>query len=704
MYSCMLMSEETAEAARVEKALGLQRVTVIRSLPSYANYIKTLQYLPDMIIIELPRSYGNELNYLQMVKQHRVAREIPVICYGASHPPAILEGLKKIGVDKFVLAPLTTADFIKTILPYFKKRKLTRVPASEHPPSPVLAADKEIFAHLTSTKISGQKKIGYFCENILKLMVFPFSVAKVLKMTQSSETNAADLARVIEADPVLSAKMLQMSNSAYFGGGRNRVSSIKNAVVRIGFAETRRIVMSMSIMNLFDNERVTPGFDRMHFWRHCLSTAVMAEYFAARISGLNKDEAFLCGLLHDFGLIILDEFASALFSKLVTATTDAGAHFIDKERELLGITHQDIVSALFEKWNIPPHLTAAVTGYAAVEKAIVCPAGNDWHIRVCIAHANQFSKALMLGAGCDQFVVPLPAWTWDKIGCAQGLSAPDKDTIRTGIAKYQELMGIQVDDPQPDGALSAPHEIPAIGFLRYEAAAYGPAVEYLISKGNAVDLISLKEDLHACEDRFDMVIVESTQPLPSDLLKALSSLRPRIRAAENAAQSQLPLLVLTTKECRTRMAGINAQCSFIYSDCDLRSLDMSIGLLLMDTSVFRKRPQPGEGGAAILPRKELSAPLKTLLAEAEHLYAVCSDRNITSPEVPLAAGLLASFKKEMQASVSDEKELESTLKTAILHCRHAILLNEIQSIEQGIQSLEVGKEGRETNNRRADPA
>jgi HD-like signal output (HDOD) protein len=704
MYSCMLMSEDTPEAAGIEKALGLQRVTVIRSLPSYANYIKTLQYLPDMIIIGLPRSHGNELNYLQMVKQHRVAREIPVICYGASLAPEIQEGLIKIGVDKVVPAPLNIPDFIKTIVPYLKKRKLTRFPAPEQRPSTDPNVDKEIFAFLTSPKNSGQIKIEHFCENISKLMAFPFSVAKILKMTQSRESNAADLARVIQADPVLSAKMLQIGNSAYFGGGRNRISSIKDAVVRIGFAETRRIVISMSIMNLFDNQRATPGFNRIQFWRHCLSTGVMAEYFAARIPGLNKDEAFLCGLLHDFGLILFDEFAPALFSKLVAVTTDTGAHFIDKERELLGITHQDIVSALFEKWNIPPHITAAITGYAAVEKAILCPAGNDWQIRVCIVHANQFSKALMLGAGCDQFVAPLPAWTWDKIGCAHGFSVQDKDNIRAGIARYQELMGIQVDDPQPEGAPPAPHEIPAIGFLRYKAASYGPAIEYLVAKGNGVELISYEKDLSVYEDRFDMVIVESTQPLPSDLLQALSSIRSRIRSPENTAIAQLPLLVLTTKECRTRTASSNVQYSFLYSDCDLRNLDMSIGLLLMDASGFRKRPQPVEGGGTILPRRELSTLLKTLLAEAQLLYTVCRDRNITSPEVPKAAALLELFKKERPASETDEKALESTLKTAILYCRHAILLNEIHSIELGIHSLEIGKDGREIDNGRADPA
>jgi len=122
MYSCIFMSEDTTEAAGIQSALEKEHINIIHSRPSYANYLKTLQYLPNLIIIELPRSYSNELNYLQMVKQHRVIRQIPIVCYGAAMAPATVEGLKKIGVDEYFKTPLEISVFINVLLVHLKKR------------------------------------------------------------------------------------------------------------------------------------------------------------------------------------------------------------------------------------------------------------------------------------------------------------------------------------------------------------------------------------------------------------------------------------------------------------------------------------------------------------------------------------------------------------------------------------------------------
>jgi HD-like signal output (HDOD) protein/CheY-like chemotaxis protein len=685
MYSCMLLSNDNPEADGIAKGLEPHRVTVIRSRPSYANYIKTLQYLPDLIVMELPRSHADELNYLQMVKQNRMVRDIPVICYGVLLSQPVQEGLKKIGVGEYVRTPLHIPGFIAALLERLKKRKAQKPRLSEPKSAAVRVEDKEIASYLLSPKISGSKKVSYFCDSVSTLLAFPFSVSIIMKMTESCDTSASDLSRAIASDPVLSAKMLQMSNSAYFGGGRNRVSSIKDAVVRIGFAETRRIAMSMSIMNLFDNERLTVGFNRLQFWRHCLSTAVMAAFFATGMRGVKKDEAFVCGLLHDFGIIVLDEFAPAVFSRLLTLTTDTGAHFIDKEREITGITHQEIIKALFEKWNIPPHLTSAVTGYGSVRARSECPAENDWQLAVCVAHANQFSKALMLGAGCDQFVVPLPVWTWERLGCASGLAQSAVTKITSEFNQYQELMGIRVETNE--AAAQPAQELSVIGFLRHDTTVCSPAMEYLRARGQAVEAISLTQDMDVHSGRFDLFVLETGRSLRPEEVRALSSVIARQRGEGSGNPVKIPLVVIAPRECRFQIPPDCGRCSFLYHEFDLRNLDLSIGLLRMeapDQPVSKARSE----GAAVPGNREVFPRINSLLAEADLLLSSCQEKRLVSPELKQAAALIDSVRKGSLQEGGGDSDFEAALKTAILYCRHALLQDELRHIEQGIQALE----------------
>ena len=687
MYSCMLLSNDTPEADGIEKGLEPHRVSVIRSRPSYANYIKTLQYLPDLIVMELPRSHADELNYLQMVKQNRVVRDIPVICYGAPLSMAVQGGLKKIGVGEYVRTPLHIPGFTAALLACLKKRQTQKPRLVGPQPAAVRVVDKEITSYLLSPKIIASRKVSYFCESVSTLLAFPFSVSIIMKMTESYDTSASDLSRAIESDPVLSAKMLQMSNSAYFGGGRNRVSSIKDAVVRIGFAETRRIVMSMSIMNLFDNERLTAGFNRLHFWRHCLSTAVMAAFFATGLRGVKKDEAFLCGLLHDFGIIVLDEFAPAVFSRLLTLTTDTGAHFIEKEREITGITHQEIIQALFEKWNIPPHLTAAVTGYGSVRARGECPAENDWQLAVCVAHANQFSKALMLGAGCDQFVVPLPVWTWEKLGCASGLAQSAVTKITSEFNQYQEMMGIQADTNDREAAAQTAQDLSVIGFLRHDAAVWSPAMEYLRARGHTVEPVSLTNEMSVYSGRFDLFVVETGRSLRPEEVRSLSSVIARQRGEGGGSPVKIPLVVIAPRESRFQIPPDCGRCSFLYHDFDLRNLDLSIGLLRMEAPDQPASKARSEAGAAH-GNREVSNRINVLLAETDLLLSSCQEKRIASPEIKQAAALIDAVRKGSLREGGGEGDFEAALKTAILYCRHALLQDELRHIEQGIQALE----------------
>jgi HD-like signal output (HDOD) protein len=113
-----------------------------------------------------------------------------------------------------------------------------------------------------------------------KLMAFPATVASVLKVSQNEKSGAAELAKVIQSDPAMSAEILRIANSVYFSRGGRRILDIKDAVVRIGFSNTKKIAMSISVFKVSKDQNYATGFNHQDYWFHCLAVAIIAEMIA----------------------------------------------------------------------------------------------------------------------------------------------------------------------------------------------------------------------------------------------------------------------------------------------------------------------------------------------------------------------------------------------------------------------------------------
>ena len=132
--------------------------------------------------------------------------------------------------------------------------------------------------------------------DVAELAAQPLAALQVLRVVEDRRASSADLARVIEADPGLSARVMRLANSPYYGLSR-RVGSASRAVVLLGFSAVRALAVSAAYGLLVDESSDgLPGF-----WSHCVSAAVGASC-VARIAGASMNDAFSAGLLHDVGL------------------------------------------------------------------------------------------------------------------------------------------------------------------------------------------------------------------------------------------------------------------------------------------------------------------------------------------------------------------------------------------------------------------
>ncbi|MBN1127792.1 MAG: HDOD domain-containing protein [Chitinispirillaceae bacterium] len=200
----------------------------------------------------------------------------------------------------------------------------------------------------------------------------PTIVVQIRKVIESGSSDARELAGIIEHDPALAAKVLHTVNSAFFSPGKGRISSIQNAVVRLGFNTVERIALAIGLIKMFPQG--SDALNHIMFWRHCVSAAYLAQEItrnathpAAAKAG---DLPFTCGLLHDLGIILYDQYLHEQFLEIVYHGRMRGIPFHLAEAEIAGNeTHGFIGGALLELWKLESSVVSAVRFHHAPQKA-----------------------------------------------------------------------------------------------------------------------------------------------------------------------------------------------------------------------------------------------------------------------------------------------------------------------------------------------
>ena len=190
------------------------------------------------------------------------------------------------------------------------------------------------------------------------LPTLPHILLKIIDMCNREDANFKDLSGIIENDPALTMKILQMINSPYFNLP-NRVINLEKALVLIGIDAVRNIALCASVHQVFKTEVASSHFSLKKFWGHSLLCALVARALAQRIRYPNPDEAFLAGLLHDAGKLVFlanlpQEYDSALSS------AKGNTERLLSEEAKLGALHSEVGSWLMTEWNLPSQMSDAV--------------------------------------------------------------------------------------------------------------------------------------------------------------------------------------------------------------------------------------------------------------------------------------------------------------------------------------------------------
>jgi len=205
-------------------------------------------------------------------------------------------------------------------------------------------------------------KLRATIESITDLPTLPVVVGKITSQIANPSTNAADIGKLIEQDQVLTSKVLRLVNSAYYGFPK-QIKSIQHAVVILGFNKVKTIIITASVFGAFKTRRVG-GLDLQRFWQHSLGTAITSKVTAELIGVSHAaEDAFVGGLLHDIGKVVMDQYQPNIYAPIVKYANDKGILLVEAEQEVMGLTHAVVGEWMMEKWRLPPTIVHMVADH-----------------------------------------------------------------------------------------------------------------------------------------------------------------------------------------------------------------------------------------------------------------------------------------------------------------------------------------------------
>ena len=200
---------------------------------------------------------------------------------------------------------------------------------------------------------TGKKRaiIDQVIQQIEHLPTLPQVVMRVLSMAESPKISAVELSRVL--DQSLAAKVLRVANSAYYGGKGRKINSIHHAIMMIGFESVKEIILTTSFFHTLHDVRDVQSLQPL--WQHSLQCALISKRLAWIYRYDSLDEAYLSGLTHDIGRLVIQQFLSEQFNE-IEERKKSGMEWLQAEKEVLETTHAEIGGKVAERWAFSPNL------------------------------------------------------------------------------------------------------------------------------------------------------------------------------------------------------------------------------------------------------------------------------------------------------------------------------------------------------------
>jgi putative nucleotidyltransferase with HDIG domain len=256
------------------------------------------------------------------------------------------------------------------------------------------------------------------------LPAMPWVVGRVISLTDDPNSSVNELNEVICRDQSLTAKVLRLSNSAYYGYSR-RIATVVDAIGILGFNAIRNLVLAAHTYSILKKEVKGYRIAQGDIWRHSMACAMAARSIAKRVGFPSSDQAFIAGLLHDMGKVILSVYVAEAYDEIIRRVQEEQQPFSVVEAEVLGFTHASVGARVADKWRLPADHVEAIACHHTPLDAREAP-----ELAAIVHIADAVCLTMGIGLGGDGLYYPFA----DKALALVGLDEKDVEVIISELA------------------------------------------------------------------------------------------------------------------------------------------------------------------------------------------------------------------------------------------------------------------------------
>ena len=255
--------------------------------------------------------------------------------------------------------------------------------------------------------VENKLSISELVDKNVQLSSFPDIYHQIMNLLNDTRSSAVRIAEVVSKDTGLSASILKLVNSAFYGLPA-RVDSISRAISLIGGKELSSLAMGISVIRYFKDiphELV----DMKQFWLHSIACGVFARILANRKVDWAEEQYFIGGLLHDIGRLILFKALPKTTTQTIRLSIEKGIPLFEAEKEILGYDHSEVAGLMLNRWNFPKSLHTMIRYHHAplLSKSPIEPS--------IIYVSNILAKAFKFGNSGNMIIPPFSGEAWDVL-------------------------------------------------------------------------------------------------------------------------------------------------------------------------------------------------------------------------------------------------------------------------------------------------
>lgn len=231
-------------------------------------------------------------------------------------------------------------------------------------------------------------------QRLEELPPMPQIVLRAREIMADQTAGISDLVALLQNDLSIVTKVLRLSNSAYYGLS-GKISTVQHAAVLLGQKTLSEVITMAGVSDLMGKELPGYGMDSGDLWRHSLAVGFGAQLLAARVKPQLSNDAFVAGLIHDGGKIILDEYVLQRQEEFETYMADGEQTYLEAEKDLMGVDHCEIAADICKKWMLPDAIHLPIRWHHNPSRS----GGNE--LALFLHVADYFAKMSGMGTGPD---------------------------------------------------------------------------------------------------------------------------------------------------------------------------------------------------------------------------------------------------------------------------------------------------------------